>query len=94
VFTPAALRALNDVVTMGEESLERVMSPTLMIQSREDNRISAATAEGIFNRIAAREKRLEWVDGAAHVITVDYGHETVFASTGKWIQGHSTSPGS
>ena len=89
VFTPAALRALHDVVLRGVEALSRVTSPTLMIQSREDNRISVADAERVFSQLGASEKRLEWVEGAAHVITVDYGHEKVFDSTARWLEGHS-----
>lgn len=88
VFTPAALRALRDVATRGYAALAQVTSPTLVIQSREDNRISVSDAERAFRRLGASDKRLEWIDGAGHVITVDYGHEKVFASTASWLETH------
>jgi len=34
-----------------------------------------------------REKRLEWVTGAAHVITVDYGRERVIELLASWMEG-------
>jgi carboxylesterase len=85
VFTPGALRALQVTLRRAIEALPRVTAPTLMIQSREDNRISVADAERAFGRLGSREKRLQWITGAAHVITVDYGRETVISSVVSWM---------
>ena len=38
------------------------------------------------NRLAAREKRLEWITGAAHIITVDYGRERVIDLLASWME--------
>lgn len=84
-FTPAALRALSDVVRRARAALPNVKAPTLMIQSRSDNRIAASSAAAAFERLGAHEKRLQWVTGAAHVITVDYGRELVAAAVGDWM---------
>jgi len=68
-------------------ALPRVVAPTLVIQSREDNRIGIEDAERSFAQLGAREKRLEWVTGAAHVITVDYGRERVIELLASWMEG-------
>jgi carboxylesterase len=82
VFTPAALRALRLTVTPAIES------PTLMVQSRDDNRIAPNAAQSAFERIGASDKQLIWVTGAGHVITVDYGREHVFELVSDWLDRH------
>jgi len=93
VFTPTALHALYDVVVAAEKALPGVTAPTMMIQSREDNRISIESARRTFERLGASEKRLIWTEGAGHVITVDFGHEEVFELTGKWLDHHLRAAG-
>jgi carboxylesterase len=88
VFTPAALRALYDVVVAGDNALPDVKAPTLMIQSREDNRISIEGGQRTFDLLGSAEKQLVWTNGAGHVITVDFGHEKVFELTGEWLDRH------
>jgi carboxylesterase len=88
VFTAGALRALYDTVRRAASASPRVVAPTLVVQSREDNRISVAAAERAFARIGATEKRLEWISGASHVITVDFGREHVFELLASWLEQH------
>jgi len=88
LWTPAAIYALRAVVDRGYEALPSVRAPTLVIQSRRDNRIAAASAEHAFSRLGAAEKEVVWLDGAGHVITVDYGHERVFELTAGWLTRH------
>lgn len=88
VFTPSALRALHTTVTRAIAVLPNVMTPTLMIQSREDNRVPPEAAQRAFDRIGARDKELVWLTGAGHVITVDYGHERVFQLVGEFLERH------
>lgn len=88
VFTAAALRALYETVRRADAASPRVASPTLVVQSREDNRISVAAAERAFARIGAKQKRLEWLTGASHVITVDFGRERVFEMLASWMDEH------
>jgi esterase/lipase len=66
-----------------------VTAPTLIIQSRTDNRIASADTERAFALLGAREKRLEWITGAGHVITVDFGHERVIGSLVAWMEAHA-----
>ena len=86
-FTAGALRALYITVGRAVAALPRVAAPTLVIQSREDNRISVDDAERSFAQLGAREKRLEWIAGAAHVITVDFGREHVIDLLASWMEG-------
>lgn len=87
-FTPAALRALSQVARDADRDLHAVTAPTLVVQSRQDNRISGAAAERAFAKLGAAEKQLVWTDGAGHVITVDFGHERVFELTADWLERH------
>ena len=88
VFTPAALRALQITVARAIRSLSMIESPTLMVQSRDDNRIAPNAAQSAFERIGASDKQLIWVTGAGHVITVDDGREHVFELVTDWLDRH------
>lgn len=88
VFTPGGLRALGAIVERARAALPGVQSPTLVLQSRQDNRISPADAEQAFALLGARKKQLEWITGASHVITVDYGRERVIDALVSWMRAH------
>jgi len=88
LITPAELRSLVDAANLAHDALSRTKSPTLMIQSREDNRVSAAAAEQAFAKLGSPDKRFVWTEGAGHVITVDYGKNRVFEQTTEWMQAH------
>jgi carboxylesterase len=85
IFTAAALRALMITADRASALLSRVTAPTLVIQSRDDNRITPAACEQSFRALGAREKRLVWVEGAGHIITVDYGRERVISELAEWF---------
>lgn len=65
-----------------------VRAPTLVIQSREDNRIRPRIAERLVARLGASEKKLVFTHGAGHIITVDHGREAVFAEVRDWFAAH------
>jgi carboxylesterase len=92
VFTASGLRALASVVQRARAALPNVTCPTLMLQSREDNRISVASGEQAVAMLGSSEKQLEWITGAGHVITVDYGRERVIGALASWMQAHSLKP--
>jgi carboxylesterase len=71
VFPPSALRALVDTANRGRRALSGVTAPTLVVNSREDNRIPAALATRATDALRAPTER-HWVAGCGHVITVDY----------------------
>lgn len=89
IVTSRVLRMLQTVARRGSAMLPRVMVPTLMIQSRDDNRIAAHAAERAFGRIGATDKRLVWAEGGRHVLTVDFGYEHVQQLATDWITSHS-----
>ncbi len=74
-------------------ALPRVMVPTLLMQSRNDNRISLDACRRAFAAIGAAEKRLELLDQGGHIVTVDYGRAVVIALTIEWIERHRRSIG-
>jgi carboxylesterase len=77
------LRAVTEAAWL---ALPRVRVPTLMLQSREDNRILAADAEHGFERLAAEPKTLEWTEGNGHVLSVDFGCESVHRRVVEWLE--------
>jgi esterase/lipase len=80
------LPELAAVALRGWVAAPQVQSPTLMVQSRGDNRIRPEDAERAYERIGARSKELNWADDGAHVISVDLGREHVFAMTLLWLE--------
>jgi len=83
-----ALRELRRVARQGWAALPSIHAPTLVIQSTTDNRVSAELTRRAFQEIGALDKRIEWIEGAGHVITVDYGWERVAASAADWLDRH------
>jgi esterase/lipase len=88
VTTPRLVRELLGVADRARAALPRVTAPTLYIQSREDNRLDRTVAERSFAALGARVKRLEWVEGCGHIITVDYGRERVVELVAEWLAEH------
>jgi carboxylesterase len=86
--TARALHELSKVMTRARKALPQVTAPTLIVQSREDPRISTDIAESALEELGAKEKELVWTEGAGHIITVDYGRERVFGEVEKWLRAH------
>ncbi|MEO8560424.1 MAG: alpha/beta fold hydrolase [bacterium] len=70
-FPPGAVGALVETAAAARRALPLVTAPTLVVQSREDNRIPFALAERATGSLRAPTER-HWVAGCGHVITVDY----------------------
>jgi carboxylesterase len=88
--TPHLVAELVALADDARAALPRVRVPTLYVQSREDNRLTTAGAERAFAALAAPDKRLEWVSGSGHVLTVDFGWERVVEMTRDWVERHRT----
>ena len=84
--TGRLLFELLGVMERAAAALPRLTCPTLVVQSREDNRIPPDAAEREFARIGSAEKRLEWLDGCGHVVTVDFGRERAFELVRDWLE--------
>jgi len=86
-FPPQALRALMATAAAGRAALPRVTAPTLVVNSRQDNRIPRALAETATASMVAPVER-KWVDGCGHVITVDYCRDAVADFTLDFLARH------
>ena len=86
VTTPRLVRELREVARRGREALPNLRVPTLMLQSREDNRIAPSDASAAFAAIGAPNRELIWLKGCGHVITVDLERGRVFAATRAWLR--------
>jgi carboxylesterase len=75
-FPPRAVRALVATAAAGRRALPSITTPTLVVQSREDNRIPEPLASEATTRLGGPTER-HWVTGCGHVITVDYCREKV-----------------
>ena len=90
--TPRLLAELRHVADLGRAAAPRIVAPTLVVQSRDDHRIRAADAETVFHLLGSREKRILWVEGSGHVVTVDYGRERTAEAVVAWLAQHTGSP--
>jgi len=81
------------VVRSARKALPQIVAPTILIQSREDNRIPPRVARWAIRQIGAARKRLVLTHGAGHIITVDYGRERVLEEIEAWLgSGPGTAP--
>jgi carboxylesterase len=88
VVTGRELHELLTVVRRARKSLTDVRAPALIIQSKEDPRLSPAIAEFTLEMLGSEDKKLIWTEGAGHIITVDFGRERVFAEAERWLSAH------
>ena len=93
VLTPRLLRELLRIVERTHDALPRVAAPTLWVQSVLDNRLTPQAARVGFGRLGAAEKRMEWLEGCGHVITVDYEHARVTELVAAWLDAHASPAG-
>jgi carboxylesterase len=85
-MTPTLARELSLVAERARMALPRIRVPTLLAQSREDNRLATAVADRAFAALGSKDKELLWLDGAGHVITVDYGRDTLIEAVATWLR--------
>jgi carboxylesterase len=76
IFPPHAVRALCATAAAGRRALPSINVPTLVVNSREDNRIPLTLQEAATASLAGPTER-HWVTGCGHVITVDYCRDAV-----------------
>lgn len=85
VMTPAGLRALVGTAARAYAALPDVTVPTLVVFSRNDNRVAVAAATRAFERLGTVEKRVLWRDVGGHILPVDHGKEEIFAAVIAWL---------
>ena len=84
--TPRLVVELEKIVRHAHRALPDVVQPVLVVQSREDNRIPAASAASAFAMIGSSDKTMHWTTGNGHVVTVDYGHTEIEGFVGEWLE--------
>ena len=88
LFPPAALRALCMTAAAGRRALASITAPTLVVNSRDDNRIPAARSEKATATLRGPTER-HWVAGCGHVITVDYCRDAVASLVSGFLARHA-----
>jgi len=86
--TPRLVFELRRIVDRARTAAPAVSAPTLVVQSRQDNRIPPDAAERAFGLFRVPDRRLLWTEGNGHIITVDYGRQVVFAAVADWLETH------
>lgn len=89
--TPRLLSELAHMVRRARRDLRAVRSGTLVIHSREDNRVPPQAVVRAVARIEHPVKQLHWVSGCGHVLTADYCKDRVATLVIDWFE-RCTSP--
>ncbi|HEY0778040.1 MAG TPA: hypothetical protein VGD56_08750, partial [Gemmatirosa sp.] len=80
-------------VAWGQAALPHVAAPTLVIASRQDNRIASDTVAAVTARLGRAvpgtdRPDLVWLDRCGHVIAADRERDTVAQHTAAWLDRH------
>ena len=90
MVAPHLLRELLRVVDAAQEAMPRVTTPTLVIYSRQDNRVPVEAAEREYAKLRSPERELVWLDRCGHLITVDHEHREVSARVSAFLARHAS----
>jgi carboxylesterase len=83
--TRRSLEALDKIANEMLVRLGFVHVPVLFVQSREDNRLPHDQSKRALARIASDDRTALWIEGAGHVLTVDYGWQDLADRTVAWL---------
>lgn len=86
--TAGAIRELHKVTRVARAALASITAPTLIMQSRLDNRVSGKVAEYAYKAIPASEKQLLFVERGGHILTVDYDRDIVTTKVREWFSSY------
>jgi len=81
----AAAEQLWRLVRCVREELPRVTQPLLVLHGREDRTIPGRAALMAHDRVSSRIKRLVWIEGSGHVLTLDAARERVLGLVADWF---------
>ena len=93
VVTPRLVGELARAVAWGRRAIPSVAAPTLVVASRQDNRIGPRAMAAAVREIGAAvpgaaPPELVWLDGCGHVIAADYEREAVARHAARWLDAH------
>lgn len=89
--TPRLLSELHSVMARARGHLSALRIPTLIVHSREDNRVSAEDVLRAAARITHPVKSLHWMTRCGHVLTADFCKDAVAAIVIDWFDRCTTS---
>ncbi|WP_071460727.1 alpha/beta hydrolase [Bacillus massilinigeriensis] len=76
------LKALQELIADVRSHVDRVYSPTLVIQAKEDHMINPDSANIIYDEVESIQKEIKWYEESGHAITFgperDQLHEDVY----------------
>lgn len=87
-YKASSRRSLEALERIARETVMRlgfVHAPVFIAQSEEDNRLPRDQSARAHTRLGTNDRTVEWVRGAGHVLTVDYGWERVADRTVAWL---------
>jgi carboxylesterase len=84
--TPHLLAELAGLVRRANARLRDVRVATLIVHSREDNRVPVAEVQRAVTSIPYPDKSLHWVTGCGHVIAADYCRDSVATLVVDWFE--------
>jgi carboxylesterase len=84
--TPRLLAELLKLVRSARRRLGKVHVPTLILHSREDNRVRPTQVARVAARIQHPIKSLLWMYGCGHVLTADYCKEEAATLVVNWFE--------
>ena len=88
VTTPRLVRELSLIVDQAWDVAPGIRVPTLVINSRQDPRITVSDAEATFARLGSDEKALKWATKSGHVVSVDFDRDWVAREIRDWLESH------
>lgn len=86
VLPARLLPQLVALVHAARADLPRVRTPTHVMQSREDNRVTVAGTEQAVRLFGPIAVEITWRTGAGHVLSVDHGHDELFSLMAEWLE--------
>ncbi len=85
-FNLNAVRSALSLIETIKPGLDSITTPTMIIQSREDNIVDPAGAEYILDSIQSTQKEIIWLKHSDHVVTLDTEQHLVLENTLRFIQ--------
>ncbi|MGQ0640283.1 MAG: alpha/beta hydrolase [Gemmatimonadaceae bacterium] len=84
--TPRLVRELRDVMLHARRQLPAIRTATLIVHSREDNRVPPEDVLRAAALIEHPVKSLHWMGGCGHVLTADYCRDAVASLVIDWFE--------
>ena len=90
-FPMTAFKELLDLSAFIRKNLNRVVSPILIIHSKEDDLTSIKSAEVVYKNISSKDKEYIVLYDSYHMVLYDNEKEFVFNKALEFLDGHAVS---